>query len=76
YLVIEDLLKSHFGKLDHVILNNFLNMVVDLSIGKKVRLNNGVIGEIVFMEETEPVRPMIKLENQSLLSLKSHPEFY
>ncbi|MBU9722290.1 MULTISPECIES: HD-GYP domain-containing protein [Bacillaceae] len=76
YKVMEDLLKSHFGKIDHVILNKFLNMVVDLSIGKKVRLNNGAIGEIIFVEEIEPLRPMVKLEDENLLSLKSHPEFY
>ncbi|MBU9711801.1 HD-GYP domain-containing protein [Evansella tamaricis] len=76
YRVIESLQKDHFGKVDHVVLNAFLKMLLNLSIGTKVRLNNGLIGEIIFMEETEPTRPMLKVNNYSLLPLKSHPELY
>src|SRR5690554_1330684 len=40
YVVIESLHKNYFGKIDHIILNYFMKTMLDISIGKKVYLNN------------------------------------
>ncbi|SDZ65001.1 HD domain-containing protein [Evansella caseinilytica] len=77
YKVIESLDKDHFGKIDHIILSAFKSMMLDLAIGKKVRLSNGAVGEILFIEDKDPTRPLIKLdETNSLLKLISYPEIF
>ncbi|ADU28301.1 HD-GYP domain-containing protein [Evansella cellulosilytica] len=76
YKVIESLRKEHFGKIDHIVLHHFTQVILDLSIGTKVRLSSNDIGEIVFLDEKEPTRPTIKLENGNLFELTSHHDVY
>ncbi|MDG5789394.1 HD-GYP domain-containing protein [Evansella sp. AB-P1] len=76
FKVIESLKQEHFSKIDIIVLENFILMILDLSIGKKVRLNNGEIGEIVFLDDNEPTRPIVKLTNNELLKLTSNRELY
>ncbi|MDQ0257553.1 HD-GYP domain-containing protein (c-di-GMP phosphodiesterase class II) [Evansella vedderi] len=76
YKVIESLKKDQFGKIDHIVLSSFINMMLNLTIGKKVRLNNGLVGEVIFINENEPTRPMINVENDKMFNLTSHPEVF
>ncbi|MCR6108759.1 HD-GYP domain-containing protein [Bacillus sp. A301a_S52] len=76
YKVIDSLKVDQFGKLDHSLLNHLIQLTVDLSIGRKVRLNNGTIGEVLYQNHQHPTRPILKLidEGEILLDLLKHPE--
>ncbi|UTR16594.1 HD-GYP domain-containing protein [Salipaludibacillus sp. LMS25] len=76
YKVIDSLKVDQFGKLDHSLLNHLIHLTVDLSIGTKVRLNSGAIGEVLYQNSQHPTRPILKLidEGDALLDLLKHPD--
>ncbi|SES23008.1 HD-GYP domain-containing protein [Salipaludibacillus aurantiacus] len=74
YRVIAFLKQDQFGKLDHVLLNEFIHMMLDLSIGRKVRLNNGCTGEVLFQNKHYPTSPTIKVDGKKIIDLAKHPE--
>ncbi|MFC4558495.1 HD-GYP domain-containing protein [Virgibacillus kekensis] len=77
FQVIEELQKDQFTKLDHRVVNIFINSLTSLSIGKKVRLSTGQEGQIVFMEANQPARPMVKIdESEEIITLKDNPGIY
>lgn len=61
YLVLEDLLKESFGKLDPTLVQTFINRVTSLQNGTLVRLSDNRLGEIVFSDRTYPTRPWISI---------------
>ncbi|MDB5055686.1 MAG: family phosphohydrolase [Bacilli bacterium] len=61
YLVLEDLLKESFGKLDPALVQTFINRITSLHNGTLVRLNDNRIGEIVFSDRAYPTRPWISI---------------
>lgn len=74
YKVIASLRTDHFGRLDHSVVEEFTHMMVDLSIGRKVRLNNNQIGEVIYSQSKQPTRPIIKMEDGTHLDLTKHPQ--
>ena len=50
--------------------------MLNLSIGEKVGLNNGWAGEIFFIEELEPTRPIIRMDNEEIIKLINYPELF
>lgn len=76
FIVIESLKKDNFGKIDPIILNHFIETMFDLSIGKKVLLNNGETGKIVYIDENEITRPIIETEDGELINLKNDLELH
>jgi HD-GYP domain-containing protein (c-di-GMP phosphodiesterase class II) len=61
YLVLEDLLKDSFGKLDPALVQTFINKITSLQNGTLVRLSDNRIGEIVFADRAYPTRPWISV---------------
>ena len=61
YLVLEDLLKESFGKLDPTLVQTFINRVTSLQNGTLVRLSDNRLGEIVFSDRSYPTRPWISV---------------
>lgn len=61
YLVLEDLLKESFGKLDPTLVQTFINRVTSLQNGTLVRLSDNRLGEIVFSDRSYPTRPWISI---------------
>jgi HD-GYP domain-containing protein (c-di-GMP phosphodiesterase class II) len=61
YLVLEDLLKESFGKLDPALVQTFINRVTALQNGTLVRLSDNRLGEIVFSDRSYPTRPWINI---------------
>ncbi|MEX2461546.1 MAG: HD-GYP domain-containing protein [Paenibacillaceae bacterium] len=61
YLVLEDLLKESFGKLDPTLVQTFINRVTSLQNGTLVRLSDNRLGEIVFSDRDYPTRPWISV---------------
>ncbi|WP_238654557.1 HD-GYP domain-containing protein [Paenibacillus piscarius] len=62
YLVLEQLQKESFGKLDPVIVQTFIQKTTDLYNGTRIRLSDGRHGEIIFTDRTHPTRPMVQVE--------------
>ncbi|WP_416148074.1 HD-GYP domain-containing protein [Salipaludibacillus sp. HK11] len=76
YKVIESLKIDEFGKLDHKLLNHFIQLMLDLSIGRKVRLNNGMIGEVIYHNVQYPTRPIVKIDGENNFNLEKNPEIF
>lgn len=68
YKAIEVILEK-FGQFDHKVVQNLTDIILDISIGKSVKLSTGDTGEIIFIEQNAPTRPMIKLKNGEFLKL-------
>ncbi|MFT9486712.1 MAG: HD-GYP domain-containing protein [Tepidibacillus sp.] len=60
YLVIDHLLNESYQKLNSFIVRTFAKHMVNLSIGNKVILSNGMVGDIIYIDQNSPTRPMIK----------------
>lgn len=62
YLVLEQLQKESFGKLDPALVATFINKMTELHHGTKVQLSDGRTGEIVFTDRSHPTRPMVQVD--------------
>lgn len=69
FMAADELIKQTFGPLDPGITNVFLNYLINLSHGKRIRLNTGEIGEVVMIERNEPNRPIVKI-GKALIDLR------
>jgi len=68
YLVLEQLQKESFGKLDPTIVQTFIHRVTQFHNGTLVRLNDNRIGEIVFSDRNHPTRPWVNV-NGTIINL-------
>ncbi|MFT8321801.1 MAG: HD-GYP domain-containing protein [Bacillus sp. (in: firmicutes)] len=59
FKVLEQLQQDYFGKFDLTILNALSAGIIQYTVGSKVRLSNGEKGEIIFIEEKSPTRPLL-----------------
>ena len=64
YLVLEQLRKDAFGKLEPVLVQTFIQKVTQFHNGTIVRLNDGAVAEIVFTDPNNPTRPMVSVNGQ------------
>ncbi|HZG84911.1 HD-GYP domain-containing protein [Paenibacillus sp.] len=64
YLVLEQLRKDAFGKLEPVLVQTFIQKVTQFHNGTIVRLNDGTVAEIVFTDPNNPTRPMVSVNGQ------------
>jgi HD-GYP domain-containing protein (c-di-GMP phosphodiesterase class II) len=64
YLVLEQLYKESFGKLDPSLVQTFIQKVTALHNGILVRLSDNQIGEIVFTDRNNPTRPMVNVNGK------------
>ena len=60
FKVIEMIKEEEFGKFDIKVVQALLDLVGNLSIGTRVELTNGEIGEVVFVHRDARLRPMIR----------------
>lgn len=63
YLVLEQIDSEAFGKLDPKIVTTFISKVTQFHNGTMVRLNNGLIGEIIFSDRSHPTRPLVSVDS-------------
>ncbi|WP_274365080.1 HD-GYP domain-containing protein [Paenibacillus thermotolerans] len=75
YLVLEELMKEAFGKLDPGIVQTFIQKVTEFHNGTVVRLNNNAIGEIVFTDRHNPTRPMVNV-NGKIINLAQERTYF
>ncbi len=61
--VIETMERDNFGTLDHRVVNVFLKNIASYYIGDFVKLSNGDIGEIVYINPFNVSKPIIRAAN-------------
>lgn len=77
FKVIEKLQSEKFSKLDHQVVQSFIDSLTNFSIGTKVRLSTNQVGEIVFVEAKHPTRPMVRFkETNEIVTLKDKPSLF
>lgn len=76
FKVIEVLQTEKFTKLDPEIIQLFIQMMTQFSIGTKVKLSNQKTAEIVFTDEKKPTRPMVRLEDNQIIALENYPDLF
>lgn len=64
---------EYLTKCDTNILLTFLRRVASFYIGNNVKLNDGRVGEIIFINKDYVSRPMIKLESSQIVDLSVEP---
>ncbi len=75
FLVAEHIVNNSFGVLDARIATVFINNISKFYVGNVVKLNNGDIGEIVYVHKQMPTRPVVKVEEQ-FIDLLTEKDFY
>jgi HD-GYP domain-containing protein (c-di-GMP phosphodiesterase class II) len=77
FKVLEQIMQDEFGKFDIKVINELKKIIIKFSVGTKVKLSNGMEAEIVFVDDQNPTRPMIKaIQSGEILSLKDMREIF
>ena len=77
FKVMEMILHDDFGKFDLTIVKTLLAGLTNFSIGSRVKLNNGSIAEIIFIDTTSPTRPLVKVINShEIINLSKMRDLY
>jgi len=75
YLVLEQLLKESFGKLEPNYVRTFIEKTTAFHNGTVVRLNDNRIGEIVFSDRNHPTRPWVNVAG-TIINLTTERHLY
>ncbi|WP_243292749.1 HD-GYP domain-containing protein [Bacillus sp. FJAT-47783] len=65
FYTLENIEKDQFGKFDLTVLKALKRLFISYVKGRKVGLSDGRVGEIVFIDEHNPTKPLIKLLNSN-----------
>jgi HD-GYP domain-containing protein (c-di-GMP phosphodiesterase class II) len=77
FKVMEMIMHDDFGKFDIAIVKILLASLINFSIGNRVRLNDGSVAEIIFMDDNSPTRPLVKVINsQEIINLSKVRDLY
>ncbi|PMC35554.1 phosphohydrolase [Bacillus sp. UMB0899] len=77
FKVLEQIMEDDFGKFDITIINELKKGITRFSSGTKVRLSNGLDAEIIFIDDHNPTRPMVKcLFTEEIIALKDRREMF
>jgi HD-GYP domain-containing protein (c-di-GMP phosphodiesterase class II) len=77
FRVLEMMMKDQFGQFNHQVMRALISGLSTFSVGSKVKLSNKETGEIIFIEDHHPTRPMIKLDgNKEIIALKTRNDIY
>jgi len=77
FKVMEMILHDDFGKFDIAVIRILLAGIANYAIGSKVKLSNGSIAEIIFVDENAQTRPLVKiLDTSELLYLDRNRELF
>lgn len=73
FKVLEMINEDLFGEFDITVLKALSSAIMNYSVGTKIRLSNGQAAEIIFVDEKNPARPLVKLlESKQILALEKH----
>ncbi|RFB10587.1 HD-GYP domain-containing protein [Bacillus sp. HNG] len=76
FKALEEIRRESFGKFDMEVVEALTNGVGNISIGTKIKLSNGQSGEIVFIDKSQPTRPLLKISESEFLDLKKYREIF
>lgn len=77
FKVIEMIKEEEFGKFDAKVVQALVDIVVDLPIGTKIELSNLELGEVMYINQYSPTRPLVKLiRTGEIIDLSSKRSFY
>jgi HD-GYP domain-containing protein (c-di-GMP phosphodiesterase class II) len=77
FKVLEMILQDSFGKFDMSVVKVLSSSLMNFSIGSKVQLSDGQTAEIIFMDEKNPTRPLIKLlESDHIIHLDKNRQLF
>lgn len=77
FQAMEDIARSKYNHFDHQVVDTFIKHLAKFAIGTRVKLSNGEVGEIVFVEDEFPTRPMVKvIKSEKIVALKNNPDIY
>ncbi|MFB6466512.1 HD-GYP domain-containing protein [Cytobacillus sp. Hz8] len=77
FKVLEMMKQDDFGKFDLTSLKALQSGLLNYSIGSTVKLSNGQVGEIIFVNEQNPTRPMIKLiASDEIIQLEKNRQIF
>lgn len=77
FKVLEMMLQDMFGKYDIAAMQAIGSGFMTFSIGSSVKLSDGQIAEILFIEEKFPTRPLVKIqETGEILHLEKYRQLY
>lgn len=75
YQVLAAIEREQYSAFDPKIIQAFIKSLSLRSLGKTVELSNGRTGEIVFVNESNPTRPLIKMDDtKEIISLMENTE--
>lgn len=73
FKVIEMIKEEEFGKFDLKVVQALHDVVANISIGTKVKLTNGDVGEVIFVHRDARLRPMVKkFDDKSIIDLTTN----
>lgn len=77
FRVLELMKQDQFGQFDISALNALSSGIVNFSKGSQVKLSNGQLGEVLFISDKSPTRPLIKLNHTGeILNLEEYMQLY
>ncbi|WP_312859692.1 HD-GYP domain-containing protein [Peribacillus huizhouensis] len=77
FKVMEMIMQDDFGKFDITVINILLSCIMNYSMGSRVRLSNGYIAEIVFIDKQSPTRPLIKvIDTGEMIHLNNYRDLF
>ncbi|WP_078556416.1 HD-GYP domain-containing protein [Bacillus alkalicellulosilyticus] len=60
FMALETIAIEEFGGFQHNIVQTLIHNIVTYSVGTKVKISNGKLAEIVFMDQKNLLRPLLK----------------
>ncbi|GKU83893.1 HD-GYP domain-containing protein [Niallia sp. NCCP-28] len=77
FKVLEQLYQDYFGKYEFKVLNALRSGIIRYTIGSQVRLSNGDKGEVLFIQDKSPTRPLIKLlSREDIIDLEKNRHLF
>ncbi|MDE5414171.1 HD-GYP domain-containing protein [Alkalihalobacterium chitinilyticum] len=77
FKVIEELNQEQFGKFQPSVIQALTKELLRHLVGITARLNNGELGEVIFMNQQHLTRPMVKLNNsEDIINLSTQSSLY
>jgi HD-GYP domain-containing protein (c-di-GMP phosphodiesterase class II) len=75
FRAVDELLQGQLTKFDRKLVRVFIKQLQERALGKTVHLNNNQSGEIVFFDEDNPTKPLVRLyETDEVISLKMNSD--
>lgn len=77
FKTLDEILHEQYTKFDPAVVNQFILSFTKRIIGKTARLTNQQTGEIIYIDDDHPTRPIIKLHgSEEMVSLQMNPDLH